>query len=281
MTGWSPSLDRNPRLDSWVRIHAEGRVTIFTGKVELGRGIRAALALIAAEEPDVSLDRVTVKTADTAEGPNELYTAGSGSMEDSGSAVRQAAATARLVLLQRAAERLGASIEELSVDDGTVIADGERRATYWELADGAVFDREVSRSARAKSPEAYRLVGRPSPRPDLVELVTGRTRFVADLELPDMLHGRVVRPPSLAATLRSLDPEALHGLPGVVKMLRDGRFLGVVAEREEQAVRGQQALQDACQWDAPKILPSQEEVFEGLVAGPHESLPVVDGAAQD
>jgi len=281
VTGWSSSLDRNPRLDSWVRIHAEGRVTIFTGKVELGQGIRAALALIAAEELDVSLGRITVRTADTAKGPNEFYTAGSGSMEDSGTAVRQAAATARSVLLECAAERLGASIEELSVDDGTLVANGDRRTTYWELADDALFDREVSRSAQPKSPETYRLVGRPAPRPDLVELVTGRTRFVADLELPGMLHGRVVRPPSRTATLRALDPEALHGLPGVVKMVRDGRFLGVVTEREEQAVRAQQALQDACQWDAPEVLPSQEEVFEGLVAGPHESLPVVDGVAQD
>jgi CO/xanthine dehydrogenase Mo-binding subunit len=281
VTDWSPSLERNPRLDSWLRIHAEGRVVLFTGKVELGQGIRAALAWIAAEELDVSPDRITVRMADTARGPNELFTAGSQSMEDSGRAVRLAAATARSLLLERAAERLGTSADRLSVDDGTVSADGHRHTTYWELADAALFDCEVSRSVQPKAPDTYRLVGRPAPRPDLVELVTGRSRFVADLELPGMLYGRVVRPPSRTAALRSLDSEALQGLPGVIEWVRDGRFLGVIAEREEQALRAQQALQDACEWDAPQVLPTQEEIFEGLVAGPHESLPVIEGVARD
>jgi len=281
LTDWSPSLERNPRLDSWLRIHADGRVSVFTGKVELGQGIKTALAVIAAEELDVALDRVSVKTADTAEGPNELFTVGSASMEESGTAVRQATAAARALLLERAAQRLGTRVEDLCVEDGTVRAPGGHSVSYWELSDDAIFDCEVPRQARTKPPREYRLVGRSPPRPDLLELVTGRTRFVTDLELPGMVHGRVIRPPSPAATLEALDPDALRHVPGILKTLRDGRFLGVIAEREEQAVRAQRVLRDACRWKEPATLPPQDEIFDRLVAGPHESLPVIDGVAQD
>jgi len=142
------SLRANPSLDSWIRLVDDGRVSVYTGKVELGQGIATALALIAAEELDVSPARIDLHTADTADGPNEFITAGSGSIEQSGSALRQAAAEARRILLERAAHRLGVPASRLQVDDGSVHAPGlEAVVTYWELMRGERFAGEVGEAA--------------------------------------------------------------------------------------------------------------------------------------
>ena len=135
MSELSPSLRFTPDLDSWIRIHRDGTVTVFTGKVELGQGLKSAIARIGAEEMDVSLERVRVQTADTACSPNEFFTVGSQSMEDSGTAVRQAAAEARRHLLELASERLGVPVDRLQVEDGTIkVPNSELHTTYWELA---------------------------------------------------------------------------------------------------------------------------------------------------
>ena len=150
MSELSPSLHRNPDLDAWIRIDDDGTITLFSGKAELGQGLRTAIARIGAEELDVSLARVRVQTADTASGPNELLTVGSGSMEESGSAMRQAAAEARHHLLELAAKHLGVSLERLEVDDGTISAPGtDRRTSYWELFAGKKFGRAVTEIGRA------------------------------------------------------------------------------------------------------------------------------------
>jgi CO/xanthine dehydrogenase Mo-binding subunit len=278
LTSWSPSLERNPRLDSWIHIQATGRITIFTGKVELGQGIKAALARIAAEELDVALDRIEVETADTDRGPNELYTAGSGSVEESGNAIRQAAASARALLLERAAQALRVPRKDLRVEDGCIHSEGGPRTSYWELFGDRNFGCDVSRTVQPKPFASYRVVGTPEPRPDLRELVTGRTRFAADLEMPGMVYGRVVRPPSRHAALIAVDRDALRATPGLLATLIDGRFLGVIAEREEQAIRAQQTLRDACRWEETDSLPPEDRIFECLIAGPHESLHIVEGA---
>src|SRR5262249_11844023 len=159
---------RNPDLDTWIRIDAGGTVTLFTGKAELGQGLRTAIARIGAEELDVRLDRVRVETADTAAGPDEWMTVGSQSMVDSGSAVRQAAAEARARLLELAAARLGVPAGELAVEDGRVThAPSGRSTTYWELLGGGRFERPITGEARPKPPLAYRIVGKPGPRIDL------------------------------------------------------------------------------------------------------------------
>jgi CO/xanthine dehydrogenase Mo-binding subunit len=163
----SASLRRNPDLDSWIRIGPRGRVGVFTGKAELGQGIKTAIARIAAEELDVSVERIDVQTADTASSPNELYTAGSSSVEESGNAVREAAAEARRRILARASEQLGVPVERLRVEDGTVSGPGGGRTTYWELMGGKAFHCRVSGEAPLKPPAAYRVVGKPGPRLDL------------------------------------------------------------------------------------------------------------------
>ena len=218
-----PSLQRNPDLDAWLRIGADGTVTVCTGKVELGQGIKTALARIAAEELDVSLARIRVRTADTADGPDELYTVGSNSLEESGTALRLAAAEARQRLLALASAELGVPVSILRVEDGTLRAPGVDRETSWfELFGGKRFESKVTGTARPKDPEAYRVLGRPGPRLGMESLVTGGAVFVQDLRLPGMVHARVVRPPAPGARLASLEDAEVRRMVGIVAVVRDG-----------------------------------------------------------
>jgi CO/xanthine dehydrogenase Mo-binding subunit len=279
-----PGLERYPELDSWIRIEADGTVTLFTGKVELGQGLRTAIARIGAEELDVGLERIRVVTADTSRTPNELYTAGSGSMEQSGRVLRQATAEARRHLLELAAEELGAHVDGLEVEDGTVSVAGAsdgRSTTYWELLGGKEFQQSVSGTVPPKPPERYRILGRPGPGIDLPSKVTGAPCFVHDLSLPGMVYGRVVRPPSPGARLVSVDEEETRAMPGVLTVVRDGSFLAVVAEREEQAVRAREALRDASRWAEEPTLPPPSEIHQRLVEGVTQSLRVIEGVPQE
>ena len=278
MNELSPSLARNPELDAWVRVDPDGTITLFTGKVELGQGVKTAIARIGAEELDVSLERIRVQTADTDHGLNELFTAGSGSMEESGNAVRQAAAEARQHLLELASRRLGVPAEGLQVQDGVVRApDTGRRTTYWELLGGRKFGRTVSGEVEPKRPAEYRIVGKSGQRIDLTALVTGTARFVQDLTRPRMLYGRVVRPPSPAARLESVDDDRVRRLPGLVALVRDGSFLGVVAKREEQAVKAMTVLRERSRWSERETLPGMDELHTWLLAQPARSYRVIDG----
>ncbi|MGH2852033.1 MAG: molybdopterin cofactor-binding domain-containing protein, partial [Solirubrobacteraceae bacterium] len=238
MSGLPAALAANPSLDLWVRVDREHTITVFTGKVELGQGIASALARIAAEELDVAFERVRVETADTDHGLDERMTAGSTSMMESGSALRHAAAEARAVLLERAATRLDAPPAALSVFDGTITEPtGTRRTTYWELSGGRPLERDASGAARPKSAAEHRVVGEEARnRADLHAIVSGAARFVADLDHERLAHARVVRPPGPRARLVDLDEDAARALPGVVEVVRSGSFVGVVAEREEQAI---------------------------------------------
>ena len=204
MSELPPSLQRHPDLDTWIRINADGTVTLFTGKVELGQGLKAAIARIGAEELDVALDRVRVQTADTAHDLNELFTVGSGSMEESGAAMRQAAAEARRHLVELAAQHLAVAVDQLRVEDGTVWVVGQRASTRrtGSCSAGKKFARTVTGDVPPKRPEEYQIVGKVGARIDLTALVTGTARFVQDLTRPGLLHARVVRPPSPSARAR-------------------------------------------------------------------------------
>ncbi|HKA16027.1 MAG TPA: molybdopterin cofactor-binding domain-containing protein [Myxococcota bacterium] len=276
------SLARHPELDLWIRIDPADTITLFTGKVELGQGLRTAIARIGAEELDVSLERIRVATADTRCGPNEFFTAGSQSMEDSGAAMRQASAEARAHLLARAAERLRARVDDLVVEDGTVsVRGGGARVTYWQLFGGRRFGCAATGEVPPKDPGEYRVVGRAARRVDLVGLVTGTTRYVHDLVQPGMLHARVLRPPSPGAALASLDDMPVRAIPGVVAIVRDGTFVGVVAEREEQAVRALCALRESARWRESESLPPEDRLSDWLAARPARSFRVEGGVAGD
>ena len=273
------SLRRNPDLDSWIRIDADGRsVTVRTGKVELGQGIATALALIAAEELDVRLERIRVEHADSAHPPFEFLTVGSMSVETSGMSLRLAAAEARHVLLTRAAELLGVPLESLRVEDGEIRgARGEQRTDYWQLMAGRRFERQVSGAIAPKPAAAHGIVGRRAQRLELQALVFGEQRFVNDLTRPGMLHARCVRHVRPGARLAHVDLEPVRALPGVVHVHRDGSFLAVVARREEQAVHAAQRLSELASYTHEGQLPELARLSELLRERVFGSYPLQDG----
>jgi len=249
------SLDTNRFLNQWLDINRDGTVTMRPGKIEIGQGILTALRQIVSEELDVNLDRVKLVTAVTALSPNEGITSGSRSIEESGVAFRYAAAEARELLLARAGARLGVSIEQLSVDDGVVSARGGGSVTYWDVTGDDLLKREASGEATPKSHTLHKIVGTASPRVDIPRKVAGAPTYVQDMDPPGLLHARVSRPPSYSAQLVSVDVDDVRKMPGVVVVVRDGRFLGVVAEREEQAIRAQRRLMRNAQWREAATLP--------------------------
>ncbi len=265
-----PTLAANPRLDRWVAINADGTVTVRTGKVEIGQGIVSAMAQIAAEELDVAYARIRMAPADTVLSPNEGSTSGSRSVEEGGGALRQACAEIRDALVQAAAWKLKASLESLSVEDGTIrVRDSSTSVTYWQLAPEVDLERIATGQVLPKAREDLRLVGKRLPRLDIPAKVSGAA-FLHDIDLPGMLHGRVVRPPSYRARLVSLDDARVRALPGVRAVVREGRFLGVVAEREEQAIAAMKALARAAQWDEPADGLDDGAIHEYLRAQPTE-----------
>src|SRR5688572_15696071 len=253
------SLETNRTLDQWLTINRDGTVTVRPGKVEIGQGILTALVQIVAEELDIAVARVRLVAAATTLSPNEGITSGSRSIQESGIALRFAAAEARELLLSRAAERLGVSLEQLTVSDGVVSARSGGSVTYWDLADDALLRRDATAEAPPKIAAEYTLIGRTLERVDIPPKVRGEPVYVHDLDLPGMLHARVVRPPAPGMSLASFDKSEVSSMSGVVAVVRDGSFLGVVADREEQAIRAARRLARGAKWDGePKLPPTPD-----------------------
>ncbi len=268
------SLKTEPMLDAWIRIDADGAITVFTGKAELGQGIATALIQLAAEELVVEPATIHLVTADTARTPNEGFTAGSHSMQDSGTAIMNAAAQARAILVKAAADRLQLAPERLKAEGGAVIAEDGRRVAYGELVAGAILHVRAAPRSDLIDPKNHRLIGKPWPRIDIPAKVTGGVAFVQDLRLPDMVHARVVWPPSYGATLKAVDSAPVETMPGVLKVVRNGSYLAVIAEREYQAIAAMRALADAAQWDETPTLPTEDELFSYLARQPSQLIPV-------
>lgn len=254
------SLDDERFLDSWIRIDPDNSVTVFTGKAELGQGIRTALLQVAAEELEVDPAEIRLITADTGRTPNEGFTAGSQSMQNSGTAIRNAAAQVRALLLAEAARRFGMAATELKAENKAVLAKDGRLATYGELVSGQMLHVEAQPQSALKPPGTFRVIGKTLPRVDIPGKVTGQPAYVHDLRLKGMLHARVVRPPSSAARLAEVDASAAEALPGVVSVVRDGNFLAVVASKEFQAVNAMRTLAAAAQWQESETLPDQTDL---------------------
>jgi nicotinate dehydrogenase subunit B len=266
------SLNTNRMLDGWLRINADGTVTVFTGKCELGQGILTALAQIASDELDVAYERIEMVSADTARTPNEGQTAGSLSVENSGTALRYACAEARQILLGLAATKLGAPADRLTIADGT-ISGGSGKVTYGDLAKDANLKREATAEAKPKPPSQHKMVGKSVPRRDIPSKVTGGRSYVQDVRLPGMVYGRVVRPPSYRAQLVSFDEAAIKAMPGVVAVTRDGSFLAVAAEREEQAIKAAQALRASAKWtEAADLPPPMPALYDHLQRMPAQDM---------
>ena len=275
------NLAEHPRLSAWLRIDADGSVTLMIGKVELGQGIVTAIRQICADELDVAYERITVISGDTAITPDEGVTAGSMSMPQCGMAVRQAAAEVRWILLELAAERLGAFADALTVEDGTIRGPGGD-VTYGDLVTGTELDREATGTAPLKPRETYRYVGQSVEQLHLRAKVMGAPVFVQDLRPEGLVHGRVVRPPTYEATLESIDAARVEAMSGVLRVVRDGAFLGVIATREEQAIAAAEALAEAANWSAPTTsLPEQSEIYDWLQAQPAETTTALETVRTD
>lgn len=265
------SLKSNPHLGQWLRIDPQGYVELCPGKVEIGQGIITALVQIAAEELDIDPARIRLKAPNTAESPNEGVTSGSLSIQDSGSAIRHASAEARAIYLAAAAEKLGVDISALQIDDGAIRGPENLSSSYWELADDSLLDRDATPGDRAKASSARTLAGTPMQRLDIPEKIFGEPRFIHDKLQGDVLHGRILRPTSPAASLDSFDDSRARAIEGVVEIVRDGNFLGVIAATECAADRAIDRLRSDCSWAEEPTLPDEYNIGAWLRAAPTDS----------
>ena len=256
-------------LDAFFAVHQDGSVTCYCGKVDLGQGLRIAIRQMAAEELGVPVERIAMVEGDTALTPDQGPTAGSSGVMRGGVQIRQAAATARAALLGMASAKLSRPVAELEVADGVVRPRGGGAGIgFGELVGDKHFGIKVDPKAPLQEPAAYRIVGKPLPRPDVPEKVAGRHVFVHDLVIPNMLHGRVVRPPAPGARIVSVDEGSIAGIEGV-EIVRRANFIGVVALDEWDAIRAARSLRIT--WsDAPPLI-GTNGVEAWMRAGPFEA----------
>jgi nicotinate dehydrogenase subunit B len=269
------SLKETPFLDAWIRVAPDGRVTVFTGKVEMGQGLKTALLQVAAEQLDVAPGQIELVTADTARTANEGFTAGSHSMQDSGTAILNAAAQVRGLLCDAAAAEFGVAADTLSTADGSVRAGDGRAIGYGPLAAKLNLHVEAAPDSRLKDPAAYRLIGTSMSRVDIPAKLTGGPAFVQDIRLPGMLHARAVRQPSAGAKLLDFDTGPVERMNGVVKVVREGSYLAVVADKEWQAIKAMRALEASATWEETATLPDEATVLETIRALPARDIPVL------
>jgi CO/xanthine dehydrogenase Mo-binding subunit len=270
------SLKTAPFLDSWIRIDADGGITAFTGKAELGQGFKTAFQQIAAEELDVPFETLKVVTADTHRTANEGYTSGSNSMKDSGTAIRNAAAQVRELLVAEAARRLDLPAENFRTENGAVISPDGRRLGYGDLVAADMLHVQAQPKSKLKDPSTFKVMGQPVPRVDIPAKVTGGAAYVQDMRLPGMVHARIVRPPSYGAQLTDCDSLGIEKLPGVVKVVRDGNFLAVVAKKEFQAIKAMSALSAVAKWRETPSLPKQDDLIKVLTSLPSQDSTIFE-----
>ena len=262
----------DPReLDSWIAVMRDGGVVMYTGKVDIGTGSRTALTQIVADELDVPFNRVTMAMGDTAKSVDQGRTVGSNAIPRGGAQLRQAAAAARQELLKLASARLDAPVERLTTTDGVVSVAGfpAKKVSYGELIGGKRFNVKITakgyQAAMTVAPEVkpknykdYKIVGKPIPRIDLPAKFTGAYTYTPDFRVPGMLHGRPVRPRTAVAKPLSVDESSIANIPGVVKVVQEGSFVGVVAQTEWAAIQAARALKVT--WSKPETrMPANRE----------------------
>lgn len=273
----SPSFRDNPQLDTWIQIDETDTISVRTGKSEIGQGIRTAIAHIAATQLGVDDDRIVALAANTDASPNEGTTSGSLSVQNSGEGMAAAAAHARAIMISKASDELGVPVESLVVANGTITdpATG-RETTYWQLHGGVPFKIEVDPTV-PRIVDDIRSEGA-NTRIDLADKMSGVATYVHDFRDETTVHGRVLRPPHYEARLHSLDTSTVEAMPGVVSVVRNGSFVGVVAEREQQAEDAIDALRALADWAGASTIPTEPE---DLLAMPLITYDVVDGTNVD
>jgi len=250
-------------VDSFLAIDKAGNVTVYSGKVDLGTGVTTALRQIVAEELDVPIGRIELIQGDTLLTPDQGNTWGSLTIQLGGMQLRQASAAARQALMAEAAKKLGT--DQLTVTDG-MISGGSKKVSYGELIGGRSFaiTLDPKQPVKEKAPKDYQIVGKSQPRVDIPAKITARFTYMQDFKVPGMLHGRVVRPTAIGAKLESVDDNALKKIPGIVKIVREGNFLAVVASNEWDAIRGAAAIKAT--WSKSETLPDQAKLWEHVRA---------------
>jgi nicotinate dehydrogenase subunit B len=274
------SLKESPFVDSWIRIAADGSITVFSGKAELGQGIKTALLQVAAEQLDVPFGALKLVTADTGQTANEGFTAGSHSMQDSGTAILHAAAQARAMLVAEAARRFSVTPDQLKTANGSVMTSDGRKISYGELVANEMLHVRAQPQSPLKDPATHQVMGKPVRRIDIPAKVTGGEAFVQDFRPAGMVHARVVRPPSYGATLAAVETAAVEKMPGVLKVVREGNFLAVVAEREFQAVKAMRILSSKARWTEKPGLPRQADLSAVIMALPAQDTAILDQRRQ-
>jgi nicotinate dehydrogenase subunit B len=268
--------------ETFIKITADGGVTAYNGHVDLGTGIRTALGQIVAEELDVSFARVIVVLGDTMRVPNQGPTIASETIQITAVPLRKAAAQARHFLLARAAERLELPESDLHIEDGLIRGHDNRSVSYGELISGETIRLELANDVVVKSADDYTIVGQSMPRVDLPAKATGELVYVHDVRMPGMLHGRVVRPPYagvdagafVGTSLIAVDEASVRHIPGLVAVVRIGDFVGVVAEREENAIKA--AAQLKVNWKPTPTLPDLGDIETALRANPFVPRTLID-----
>ena len=292
------------KLYAWLAVNPDNTATLYTGKVETGTGVATALAQIAAEELDFPLDRLDVVMGTTSETVDQGPSYGSRTIRYAGPQIRQAAAAGRLVLLRLAAAHFNAPVDQLVARDGAVSLGGSpgERITYGALvagkrldyeigASGTQFDMRVAPDVHPKDPAHYTVVGRPVPRKDIPSKMTGEFTYIQDVRVPGMLHGRVVRPYGVGASLLSVDESGLKEIPGFVSLVRRDNFLGVVAETEWGAIQAAAKLGSTlnpsgpgagqAKWSAWNGLPAMDKTWDTVRDAPGADITKVSHGAVD
>jgi CO/xanthine dehydrogenase Mo-binding subunit len=266
------SLQVNRRLSQWLTLRGDGKVEVRSGKVEIGQGILTALAQIVACELQVRFERIVMVAASTAASPDEAVTSGSLSVQESGTALRHAAAEARALMLDEAARRKGVEAASIEIHDGEFMHDGQSLGLgYWSLADAGLLEREATGSIAPLPSAAVSVVGSPVRRIDLPDKVFGLPRFVHDLEFPGMLHAAILRPPSPAARVMDLDDSRARLIAGFKQVVRDGNFVGVLAASGASARQALDALRGGTRWEESETLPEASALGDWLKQQPVET----------
>ncbi|MDI1322685.1 MAG: molybdopterin-dependent oxidoreductase [Algoriphagus sp.] len=270
------SLRGANRVNAWLQVLEDGRVMIFSGKVELGQGIRMAICQVAAEELDLELDQVEVHLAETGLTPDEGYTAGSGSVPNSAMSVRYAAATARQKLLELASLKLKTPVKDLIFYNGKVKTKNNNQSlNFAEILEGAQIDLEVTVPIPVKVKSGYRYVGKAIPRKDIEKMVRAEELYIQDLRFPGMLHARVLRPKGYQSKLVKLDESGLSSqVSGVIKTVIKSSFIGVITEREYQAVKAERYLKANSEWSTGTDFPDQNYIYTHIrsIADPPQTI---------
>ena len=269
------------RLDSWIALGADGMVTAYTGKCDFGQGLYTVQAQLVAEELSVPIERVHLIECDTSLTPDQGTTSGSQSTPTNfnTSGLAQAAATAREALIKMAAQSFGVPASQLAAANGVISAKGGRRVSYRDLVAGKKFNLTVDPTAKRRTPGEWTVLGKPVPSLDISELVTGRFEFVHNVHVAGMLHGRVVRPTAVGATVVSVDESSVRGVPGLVKVVVRKNFVGVVAEKQMQAAEAAGRLKVV--WTSGIALPAQKDFYDYIRKQPSRDVLLVDSEDVD